>query len=134
MQGHAYAATNISVTYSSVRKQVEVEIAANRITNTMFDKAADEIKMMMSKDNFARYKKGDLFKKYASNRVSLKKDTKRPSNVVVTSIDDNNDPNVLQAASNYSLPRTNLKFFGEARRGNSSTACVTVELHMKPSM
>lgn len=49
---------------SSVRQQIEADVAHDRITPITFDRALNEIKSLMSKDSFRRYKRSDLCKQY----------------------------------------------------------------------
>ena len=49
---------------STVRKALESDIQCGNITTNLFDHAAFEIKFLMSKDSFSRYKKGNICAKY----------------------------------------------------------------------
>ncbi len=50
-----------------MKQKIDDAFAANTFARTMFDEAKDEIYFLMSKDNFARFKKSKYFKQLQSD-------------------------------------------------------------------
>jgi hypothetical protein len=67
---------------SVVRKECEAAVTEGRITVHTFDRACEEIKNLMSKDSFTRYKRGPLCKAYVAlinERHKIEKEEEKPT-------------------------------------------------------
>ena len=47
---------------SKIRSKIDADLASGEVERTVYDAAQDEIFMLMERDNFSRFKEGDLFK------------------------------------------------------------------------
>ena len=63
---------------SGTFKELRKSVTSRDVHISTFDKACDEIVLLMSRDSFARYKKGDLFQKFVSLRAKKLLNNKDP--------------------------------------------------------